>query len=121
MAHQIVTANRLIDGAVVYLSANETWSPWIGDAHVLEEEQTANAALASGFSFAERNEVIDPYLVDVVRNANTLVPLRYREIIRAKGPSTRPQELRQTVDQLPPEQIPLSALAMGTLTQHPFV
>ena len=109
MTVQIVTANRLIDGAVVYFTADGIWSPWIAEARAMDSEQTANAVLALGYASVGRNEVIDPYLIGVVQEAATIKPVRYRETIRAKGPSTHPREARVSA-----EQLPMSAVAAGT-------
>lgn len=121
MTLQVVTANRLIDGIVVYLTADESWSPWISDARVLADEQTADAVLALGKAAVVRNEVVDPYLIDVTQEAATIRPVRYREAIRAKGPSTHPQEERMPHAAPPAEQIPVGAVAAGTAVAMAFL
>jgi len=106
MTLQIVTANRLIDGAVVYLTAENVWSPGIADARVLDDDQTASDALGMAHVSAGRNEVVDPYLIGVVQEARTITPLRYRETIRASGPSTHPRSPRRSPrSALPPEAV----------------
>lgn len=121
MTLQIATANRLIDGAVVYFTADDTWSTWIADALTINDAQAADAVLALGQASVDRNEVIDPYLIDVVQEAATIKPVRYREIIRAKGPSTHPQESRLPRDQMPLEQIPVAAVAAGSSVDMAFL
>ena len=114
MTLQVVTANRLIDGAVVYFTADNDWSPWIADAVVLHDENSAKASLDLGRASVDSNDVVDPYLIDVVQEAATIKPVRYRETIRAKGPSTHPQDDRVHPEQSPAEHIPMGAVAAGT-------
>jgi hypothetical protein len=121
MALQIVTANRLIDGSVVYFTLEGTWSPWIAEARAMNREQTANAVLALGFASVGRNEVIDPYLIDVVQEAATIKPVRYREAIRAKGPSTHPQAVRMSRYQVPTGKISVTTVAAGNLVTMAFL
>ncbi|MBT4891215.1 MAG: DUF2849 domain-containing protein [Rhodospirillales bacterium] len=87
MTTQIVTANRLIDGLVVYFTSDDTWSQWIADAHISIEESKAQASLSLALASVAHSEVVDAYLIDVVTEASTIKPVRYRETIRAKGPS----------------------------------
>lgn len=114
MTLQVITANRLIDGAVVYFTADEEWSTWIADASVLVDEQSAEASLALARASVADNVVVDPYLIDVMQEAATIKPIRYREAIRAKGPSTHPQDDRIHPEQDPVERIPFGAVAAGT-------
>ena len=94
MSLHIVTANRLIDGAVVYFTTDGHWSIWIAEAGSAETEPQAAALLAAAEASVETNDVIEPYLIDVRREAGTITPLRYREVIRAKGPTTHPHHGR---------------------------
>lgn len=92
---QVVIANRLSDGVVVFLaaapgSARGEWKLRIDDASVARDEARAQEILTLGLASAkERNEVIDPYLIDVEQTASGLRPTRYRELIRAFGPTVR--------------------------------
>lgn len=88
MPQQVLTANRLADGAVVFLNADGRWSELIADARVVEKEQ-GDALTEAGDARAD--EVIAPYLIDVALEAEGPRPLRYRERIRAFGPSIHPQ------------------------------
>ena len=84
MAHQVLTANRLIDGDVVYWRDGQ-WVEAFADADVLAGE--AEAALAKAKDFVARNVVVNPYLFEVRREGSAVVPVKEREIIRAMGPS----------------------------------
>ncbi len=84
---QIVTANSLGDGRVVFQSATG-WSLDIREAQLLETAIAAEAALARANADAAANRVVEPYAIDVKREAGRLVPVRLRERIRADGPTT---------------------------------
>ncbi len=87
MNAQIVTANRLNDGIVVYFTKDDTWSQWISEAHLCTTGSQAQAALSLAQATVDNNEVLDAYLIEVIKEASTIKPVRYREIIRSKGPS----------------------------------
>ena len=96
MTDQVLTANRLSDGAVVYLTENGTWSERITESRVAREEQAGATLLADGLD-ASSGQVADaPYLIDVTADGEDVRPLRYREQIRAFGPSIHPDFGKQT-------------------------
>lgn len=85
---QVLTANRLNDGEVVYLAADGAWVERIEGAQVLASKSEGEAALATGVE-AERNQlVVHAYLFDVTP-ADATKPVKMREIIRAAGPTVR--------------------------------
>lgn len=88
MPHQVLTANRLSDGAVVFLAAGGRWTEHIAAASIAEKAEAEALAKAGE---ARAGEVIAPYLIDVALEAEGPRPLRYRERIRAFGPSIHPQ------------------------------
>lgn len=86
---QILTANRLGIGDVVYWSAAHGWVGSLYEADILESE-TADALLTRAQEFVARREIVNPYLFDVrVRNGR-VEPVKERELIRAMGPTVRP-------------------------------
>lgn len=86
MKGQMVTANRLADGAVVFLGPDGRWAERI-DAGQAVPENEAETLLRIGEA-ATRTEVVGPYLIDVEVGADGgVTALRYRERIRAEGPS----------------------------------
>ncbi|MGB7214521.1 MAG: DUF2849 domain-containing protein [Gammaproteobacteria bacterium] len=93
---QMVIANRLADGAVVFLAAGDRWCTWIGDGRVLDEAE-AELALATARRHEAENLVVEPSLIEVtVGDDGVPRPVAIREHIRAFGPtvgdgSTRPQ------------------------------
>jgi|APTNR8051073442_1049403.scaffolds.fasta_scaffold00410_7 hypothetical protein len=88
MPQQVLTANRLSDGAVVFLDAEGRWSERIAAARVAEK---ADAQALTNAGEATAAEVVAPYLIDVTLEAEGPRPLRYRERIRAFGPSIHPE------------------------------
>lgn len=84
---QIITANRLVDGAVVYQTADGTWSTNIDDSETLDEGDAAKAALTRAEEAEVACEVIAPYSIDVRVHGRRITPKRFREEIRAFGPT----------------------------------
>ncbi|WP_428249889.1 DUF2849 domain-containing protein [Ferrovibrio sp.] len=85
---QIVTANHLVRGDVVYLTAAAAWSRSITDAAVAPDEAAAADLLAEANAQAARNIVVAPYLVPVEPGSTPPLPVQFRERIRAQGPTT---------------------------------
>ena len=87
MALEIITANRLGDGLVIFLTA-EGWSADINDATVAETGDQTRALLA--LAEADAGQVVGPYEIAVERGDDGgLRPLKYREVLRTRGPSVR--------------------------------
>ncbi len=92
---QVVIANRLSDGLVVFLAAEPgsgrgVWKLRLEEASVAQDDARAEELVAIGLSEAnDQHRVIDPYLIDVERSAEGLRPTRYRELIRCFGPTVR--------------------------------
>ena len=95
MSAQILTANRLIDGAVVFLAADGSWNTHLTGVHVAADKESAAALEAIGARDAAAQIVVAPYLIDVAEEGGRYVPTRYRERIRAFGPSTHPELAKQ--------------------------
>ena len=89
MSTQIVTANRLHDGSVVYLGAEDTWVERIQGAEVADGKDAALALLARAEAPAQRTRVVGPYLMDVTLSEGAPRPASNREMIRALGPTVR--------------------------------
>ena len=89
MTLQVVTANRLRDGDVVYLARERRWTQWLDEASVAKTEEEAEALLKVGETAEKAREVVSVYLMKVEQVEGKLKPLSARERIRAKGPTTR--------------------------------
>ena len=90
MALQMMTANRIGDGTVVYLTRVGGWSERITDGEVSRSDEERDTLMAVAQATAEIPEVVEPYLIDVVEEAGVIRPVRYREAIRAQGPPVHP-------------------------------
>jgi Protein of unknown function (DUF2849) len=82
----VVTANRLLDGRVVWLADGETWTEQPRAARVFVGAE-AEAGLAAGAAAEQRQEVVGAYAVVVTRTPDGPWPVGMREQIRAAGPS----------------------------------
>ncbi len=83
---QFVTANRLIDGLVVFRDAEGRWVEDFASAAILVEAAAA-AALASSETDVEARWIVGPYAVDVVEVDGRFEPRAQREKIRVTGPT----------------------------------
>jgi hypothetical protein len=85
----MVTANRLGDGLVVFLTADGAWSEDFHRGAILTSEAGKAAALEIGAKSAAANEVVEPYWIDLEQRGGRYVPKALREAIRASGPTMR--------------------------------
>jgi hypothetical protein len=83
-----LTANRLIDGEVVFWRRGQ-WVEQFGDADLFAPDDPAGEA-AEGHAKNQPTVVVEPYLIDLVESAGLWAPQSYRERIRALGPSNLP-------------------------------
>lgn len=83
---KIVTANRLADGVVVYLGADDRWISDRNAAAILGDDAAATALVVAE---TRATELADPYLVEVDQNGATDSRLALRESIRSAGPTVR--------------------------------
>lgn len=91
---QIVTANDLFEGDVVYFTAGGFWSRLLSDAAVALSQDEADALLARGE--AQQSTIVGAYLAEVALGADGHPqPQHYREKRRTLGPSNRPDLGRQ--------------------------
>lgn len=87
---QVLTANRLGDGRVVFLASDHAWSTRLADARVADDETQAQALTAAGEAAQAQCLVVGCYLVPVrVSGAGALSPESFRERIRALGPTVQ--------------------------------
>ena len=84
---KVATANRLSDGAVVFLTRAAKWSEVIDNAVVAVEPQAAAALGEHGKAAETANHVTGSYVIDVERRDGRVSPLHIRERIRALGPT----------------------------------
>ena len=85
---QVLTANRLRDGEVVYWRAGQ-WLTGFADAEVFPEAATADMAVTAAAQSVRDRVVVNPYLFEVREVEGSIRPVKEREIIRAAGPTVR--------------------------------
>ncbi len=99
MVLQVLTANRLGDGRVVFLDGEGGWSDRIADARIAADEEAAAALVAAGARAERARLVVGPYLIEVTEGEEGPWPVRLREAIRAAGPSVAaPDDLRPALE-----------------------
>jgi hypothetical protein len=79
-----ITANALLEGDVIYMSADGIWVRDLCLAQVYTDKETAERALAEA---AKDGSVVGAYLTDVKPTDNGPVPTHFREEFRRTGPS----------------------------------
>ena len=84
MKVKIVTANRTLSGATVYLTPAGQWSAALADAFWSTDAAALDTRLIE--ARARQREVCDPYLLAVDHRDGRLFPRTRREQIRANGP-----------------------------------
>ena len=94
---QVITANRLKDGTVVFLGTDFSWVEQIGAARIFATADTTASGLAATKKDEEENLVLDVYAIDVTEKDGSVVPTRLREAIRASGPTVHPEHGKSTL------------------------
>ncbi|HET6379401.1 MAG TPA: DUF2849 domain-containing protein [Methylocella sp.] len=84
---RVISANRLPDGAVVYLGRGGGWVTRLAEAKVFSANADTGEALLLAQEEAKRNLIVEPALVEVTEDEGRLRPLTLRETIRAEGPT----------------------------------
>lgn len=82
---KVVTANALIEGDVVYLTADDIWSRNHAEAELIEDEAHAQLRLLK--ADRQRDRVVGAYLADARMGPNGPEPIHFREAFRTRGPS----------------------------------
>ena len=88
----VLTANRLIDGEVVFWSRGR-WVERFGEAERFEDDAVGGAAEAEAKS--QPTVVVEPYLIEIAPSGDGYAPLAYRERLRALGPTNTPHHGKQ--------------------------
>jgi hypothetical protein len=82
---KVVTANRLREGDVVYLTADNHWTPHHHEAELIEDE--AHGQLRLLHAAEQKLIVVGAYLADAKAGPNGPEPVHFREAFRTRGPS----------------------------------
>jgi hypothetical protein len=91
MILRAVTANRLGDGAVVYLGP-QGWTEALAGALLTED---AAPLLAQAEQPPHRVACVGPYAIEVENGEGGPCPVERKERIRAQGPTCHPQFTRR--------------------------
>lgn len=86
---QVVTANRLREGDVVYLTPTGKWSLHLNESWTSEDAKVVEQMLAKAAEDVTARLIVGPYAMPVAEIDGILQPLSAREAIRAAGPTVR--------------------------------
>ena len=86
---QMIIANRLRDGAIVFLAPNQGWEQAIAAGELIDGEADAARLMAVAKQHEVECQVIDPQLIEVELKDGKPRPTAIREAIRAFGPTVR--------------------------------
>ena len=89
MMPQMIIANRLTDGVVVFLDTREGWDPAIAAGVAIDDETEAKRLFAVAKQHETDCKVVDPQLIEVLVEDGRRKPKEIREAIRAFGPTVR--------------------------------
>lgn len=86
---QVVIANRLRDGIVVFLGTDQTWVESLRNCPPAETAEQEEEVLKRGKVAEDNQEVVGPELIEVEIRGGELHAVKMREAIRAAGPTVR--------------------------------
>ncbi|WP_170459280.1 DUF2849 domain-containing protein [Ruegeria arenilitoris] len=82
---KVVSANDLLEGDVIYLTADDRWSRDLREAELITDEAHAQLRLLDAQKQVDK--IVGAYLADVVAGENGPEPTHFREDFRRTGPS----------------------------------
>ncbi|MCB2130200.1 MAG: DUF2849 domain-containing protein [Rhodobacteraceae bacterium] len=94
-SQKVITASDLVEGDVVYLTADDRWTRDHAAAELIEDE--AHAQLRLLWAERQKNTIVGAYLADARPGPHGPEPVHFREAFRTRGPSNYAhgkQELR---------------------------
>lgn len=94
---KVVTANALIEGDVVYLTADDRWSRDHAEAELIEDE--AHAQLRLIHATRQSAAIVGVYLADARPGPGGPEPVHFREAFRTRGPSNYPHGKQEAARQ----------------------
>ncbi|NSY37123.1 DUF2849 domain-containing protein [Leisingera sp. ANG59] len=82
---KVITANDLLEGDVIYFTADNTWTRNLSEAELITDEAEAQLRLIE----AEKQNIriVGAYLADAKAGPNGPEPTHFREEFRRTGPS----------------------------------
>ena len=94
---KIVTANDLLEGDVIYLTADDRWSRHMAEAELITDEAHAQLRLLDAERQSDR--VVGAYLADAKPGPSGPEPTHFREAFRRRGPSNYRHGKQETAAQ----------------------
>ena len=94
---KIVTANDLLDGDVIYQTADDRWSRLLSEAELITDGAHAQLRLLDASRQVAR--VVGAYLADARPGPNGPEPVHFREDFRRTGPSNYAHGKQETSPQ----------------------
>ena len=82
---KVVTANHLLEGDVIWLTADDRWTRRIEEAELIEDE--AHGQIRLLFAESQPDVIVGAYLADAKPTAKGPAPTHFREEFRTRGPS----------------------------------
>ena len=82
---KVVTANALLEGDVIWLTADDRWTRVMAEAEMIEDE--AHAQLRLLHAERQPGTVVGAYLADAQAGPDGPEPVHFREAFRTRGPS----------------------------------
>ena len=89
MSLKAITANRLRQGDIVYLTDSGKWSNHLNESRISDDDSVVQEMMAQAEADVAARLVVSVYAMEVVEIDGILQPLSTREIIRAAGPTVR--------------------------------
>lgn len=86
---QVVSANRLVDGTVVYLDPQGKWVEQLAGAAVFASDSECQLGLEKAREAVAANLIVDPFAVAIVDEADGRHATSLRNAIRALGPTVK--------------------------------
>ena len=86
---QVIIANRLRDGVVVFMGTGHQWVEQLDECSPTESEAEEETLMRLGRQAEAQQEIVDPNLIDVEKTEKSLKAIKMREAIRSKGPTVR--------------------------------
>lgn len=86
---KVLTANRLDDGAVVYIGEAAPWVEELASALVAADAGAESQLTESAAAAVKARLVVGAYLMPVTVEDGRILPVSVRERIRAAGPTNR--------------------------------
>jgi hypothetical protein len=84
----VITANRLLDGIVVYLAPDGSWTEDLGRARLADGEDAVKTLEAEADRAVKARQVVAVYPMEVAVKDGAVDPLSVRERIRAAHRTT---------------------------------